>query len=162
MLADGRSEVRLRLSALIGIAAVVAAAPAAVDARALRFSDADGIHVVSVKQLDARLIALSVKTAALPGPANIRILLPASYASNPRRRYPVLYLLHGTSGGAADWTTVGDAEQTTAGRPLIVVMPDIALNYDGGGWCTNWPDGSYKSLSQLPQDAHLLPGDEGE
>ena len=23
-------------------------------------------------------------------------------------------------------------------------MPDIALNFDGGGWCTNWPDGKYK------------------
>jgi S-formylglutathione hydrolase FrmB len=47
-------------------------------------------------------------------------------------------VLHGTSGGAADWTTMGGAEQATAGRPLIVVMPDIALNDDGGGWCTNW------------------------
>src|SRR5581483_7381840 len=57
--------------------------------------------------------------------------------------YPVLYLFHGTSGGASDWTTVGGAEETTAGKPLIVVMPDIALNRDGGGWCTNWPDGAY-------------------
>jgi S-formylglutathione hydrolase FrmB len=55
----------------------------------------------------------------------------------------VLYLLHGTSGGASDWTKMGDAEQTTAGKPLIVVMPDIALNDDGGGWCTSWPDGTY-------------------
>jgi S-formylglutathione hydrolase FrmB len=54
----------------------------------------------------------------------------------------VLYLLHGTSGGADDWTTMGEAEQTTAGRPLIVVMPDIALGRDGGGWCTNWPRGT--------------------
>lgn len=144
MLAHGRSQVRLRLSALIGIAAAIAAVPVAAEARALRFSDADGIHVVSVKRLDARLVALTVKTAALPGPANIRILLPAGYARNSRSRYPVLYLLHGTSGGAADWTTEGAAEQTTAGQPLIVVMPDIALNDDGGGWCTNWPDGMYK------------------
>ena len=50
----------------------------------------------------------------------------------------MLYLLHGTSGGAADWTTMGGAEQTTAGLPLIVVMPDIAIDDDGGGWCTDW------------------------
>ncbi|HWE33078.1 MAG TPA: alpha/beta hydrolase family protein, partial [Solirubrobacteraceae bacterium] len=43
----------------------------------------------------------------------------------------------------SDWTTMGNAEQTTAGRPLIVVMPDISLNGDGGGWCTNWPSGKY-------------------
>jgi hypothetical protein len=53
----------------------------------------------------------------------------------------VLYLLHGSSGGAADWTSHGGAEQTTAGLGLIVVMPDIALRYDGGGWCTNWWNG---------------------
>ena len=100
--------------------------------------------MLSAKRLDARLWALSVHSAALPGPANVRVLLPSGYGAHPRRRYPVLYLLHGTSGGAADWTTMGDAEKTTAGRQLIVVMPDIALNDDGGGWCTNWPDGKYR------------------
>lgn len=108
-----------------------------------RFSDGDGIHVLSVQRLDSRLDALTVSTPALPGPAAVRILLPTGYAEHPDQRYPVLYLLHGTSGGAADWTTDGDAEQITAGRPVIVVMPDIALNDDGGGWCTDWPDGAY-------------------
>lgn len=112
-------------------------------AAALTFRDADGLRVLSVKQLDPRLIELSVKTAALPAPANVRILLPSSYATHSRKHYPVLYLLHGTSGGAADWTKMGDAEKTTAGKELIVVMPDIALGDDGGGWCTTWPDGAY-------------------
>jgi S-formylglutathione hydrolase FrmB len=94
--------------------------------------------VLSQHQIDARLIALTVSTAALPHAANVRILLPADYRSEPSRRYPVLYLLHGTSGGAADWTTLGQAEQTTAGVQMIVVMPDIALSGDGGGWFTNW------------------------
>jgi len=104
--------------------------------------DADGLHILSQRQLDPRLIELSVKTSALPDPAGIRILLPSDYARHPHRRYPVFYLLDGTSGHASDWTTMGGAEQTTAGRELIVVMPDITLNGDGGGWCTNWPDGA--------------------
>jgi len=83
-----------------------------------------------------------VRTTALSGPADIRILLPSGYAAHPRERYPVLYLLHGTSGGAADWTTLGGAQRTTDGRPLIVVMPDIGLDHDGGGWCANWVDGA--------------------
>jgi S-formylglutathione hydrolase FrmB len=106
--------------------------------------DGDGLHLVSFKQLDPRLVAATVRTAALPTPAIIRILLPAGYSAHPHRRYPVFYLLHGTSGYASDWTVRGGAEQTTAGRPLIVVMPDIDLGGDGGGWCTNWPDGMYK------------------
>ena len=76
--------------------------------------DFAGLHITAQKQLDARLLALTVSTRALlgtpgnkavNGPANVRILLPADYASHPHRRYPVLYLIHGTSGGAADWTT---------------------------------------------------------
>ena len=127
------------LALVVGVGAL-AIAPEAL-ARPL-VSDASGLRVISIRRLDARLIAATVSTAALPAPANVRILLPVGYAVHPHRRYPVLYLLHGTSGGAADWTTMGDAEQTTAGRPLIVVMPDIALGGDGGGWCTNWPSGS--------------------
>src|SRR3954447_3695594 len=102
------------------VAAVVLAlaAPAVAHAAAPPLRDAHGLHVLSQKQLDARLVEVKVKTAALPGPATIRILLPAGFA--PRRRYPVFYLLHGTSGGAADWTVSGDAEKTTAHRPLIV------------------------------------------
>jgi S-formylglutathione hydrolase FrmB len=108
------------------------------------FGDGDGLHIVSVRQIDPRLVALVVKTAALPDPANVYILFPPGYASHPRRRYPVLYLLHGTSGTASDWTAMGDAEEVIGGRQLITVMPDIALNDGGGGWCTDWPAGAQR------------------
>ncbi len=119
----------------------VAPAAAARTSAGLVFSDGFGVHVLSSTRLNPRLYALTVSTAALPGPANVRILLPSDYAARPGRRFPVLYLLHGTSGGAADWTTRGHAQRTTAGRQLIVVMPDIALQDNGGGWCTNWFNG---------------------
>ena len=125
-----------RTLGVLGVLGAVALFPSA--AGAVRFRAADGIRVQSTHRLDSRLIALTVRTSALPGPAKVRVLLPRGYASSPHRRYPVLYLLHGTIGGAADWTTQGRAEQITAGRPVIVVMPDIGLNYAGGGWCTNW------------------------
>ncbi len=130
------------VGAALGLALALAlVAPAAAAPAPAALGSADGITVVSQHQLDSRLIALTVSTPALNGTANVRILLPAGYAADPTRRYPVLYLLHGTSGGAADWTTLGGAEQTTAGRPLIVVMPDIAQNDNGGGWCTDWDNG---------------------
>jgi S-formylglutathione hydrolase FrmB len=128
---------RRALGASLAAAALAAvAAPPAVASPS--FHDADGIHVSSARALDGRLVALTLSTAALNGPVDVRILLPSFYAKHRRRRYPVLYLLDGTSGHASDWTTLGGAEQTTAGKPLIVVMPNIDLNGDGGGWCTNW------------------------
>ena len=124
--------------AWLAAAVTLAASP---PAGAVSFHDGHGLQVSAVKRLDPRLISLSVKTQALPGVQNIRILLPTGYQRHPHRRYPVLYLLDGTSGHAADWTRMGQTEQTTAGRPLIVVMPDITLDGNGGGWCSDWPNG---------------------
>src|SRR5207248_8712396 len=88
-----------------------------------------------------RLLALVVQTKALPSPANVYVLLPPDYATKPHKRWPVFYLLHGTSGTASDWVLKGDAQNVIGNRELITVMPDIALNDDGGGWCTDWSDG---------------------
>jgi len=128
----------------VALAAAIAAPASSRAATAPTLRSGSGLHVLSQRRLNSRLLAVSVGTAALPGPANIRILLPAGYAAHPRRHYPVLYLFPGTSGGAADWTTRGEAQASTAGVPLIVVMPDIGLNRNGGGWCTNWPNGAYR------------------
>lgn len=106
------------------------------------FGDAAGLHVLAVKEYDLRDYNISVSTSALGRPVNVRVLLPTGYT--PRRRYPVLYLFHGTSGSASDWIDQGDAERLTAGLPLIVVMPDAGFDDDGGGWCTNWVDTSTK------------------
>jgi S-formylglutathione hydrolase FrmB len=129
----------LAAAGAIGLAMI-----AAPGAGAVTFHNAHGLTVTSVKQLDQRLYSFDVTTKALPKPVDVRVLLPTGYAAHPSRRYPVLYLLDGTSGLASDWTVAGAAEQTTAGRQLIVVMPNIDLNGNGGGWCTDWPNGQQK------------------
>ena len=110
----------------------------AAPAPAQEFGDGPGLDVVRADRLDDRLWEVEVATSALRQPVDIRILLPRDYAEKPRRRYPVLYLFHGTSGGASDWTEKGGAAETTEGLPLIVVMPDAGYDFDGGGWFTNW------------------------
>jgi diacylglycerol O-acyltransferase / trehalose O-mycolyltransferase len=101
-------------------------------------SGARAISVIRHRRLDARLEEWTLRTPALAGPTRVRVLLPAGYARDPARRYPVLYLLHGADSDETSWTRFGAAEATTAGAPLIVVMPD------GGrqGWYTNWYRGS--------------------
>ena len=37
---------------------------------------------------------------------------------------------------------MGDAQQVIGNREMITVMPDIAINDGGGGWCTDWPNGA--------------------
>jgi S-formylglutathione hydrolase FrmB len=138
-----RSEALLVGSLLVtgvGLAAPVAASIAPPSRTAVSFHDADGIHVVAARHLGGRQYNVSVQSKALGQAVNVRILLPSGYTANPERRWPVLYLFHGTSGRASDWVTQGDAKQTTAGRPLITVMPDAGFDGDGGGWFTNWVD----------------------
>ncbi|MGH3388514.1 MAG: alpha/beta hydrolase [Actinomadura sp.] len=123
---------RLLLPALLGtLLTVLTGAPArAADARALR--------VTGSTRLTERLWDLTMDTPALDFPVQVRILLPDGYDERPRRRYPVLYLLHGSFDTAASWTDKGDAERLTAGLPLIVVMPATAGKGDAGGWASDW------------------------
>jgi diacylglycerol O-acyltransferase / trehalose O-mycolyltransferase len=115
---------RALLLALLALAA--GAAPA---------SAADhGITVTASRALSPRLTDLTMTTAALAAPTHVRILVPAGYDANPARRYPVLYLLHGSYDDYRSWTDKGAAEKITAGLDAIVVMPDNG----NGGWYTDW------------------------
>jgi enterochelin esterase-like enzyme len=59
------------------------------------------------------------------------VYTPPDYGRNPRARYPVLYLLHGSGDSEMDWTSVGKIHiiadnLIAAGRakPMILVMPN--------------------------------------
>jgi S-formylglutathione hydrolase FrmB len=95
--------------------------------------------LLDTQQLSPRLQELTLRTPDLAEPTKVRVLLPDGYASHRKRRYPVLYLLHGAAGSQASWTVQGDAEALTARLPLIVVMPDGGI----GGFYSDWfNDGS--------------------
>ena len=128
-----------RIAATCVAAGALTLAPAA---GAVEFHDVAGLLVVSVEEVKPRLLAIAGTTKALPRPINIYVLLPPDYASKPKKRWPVFYLLHGTSGTASDWTVKGDAQRVIGDRELITVMPDIALDNGGGGWCSDWPNGA--------------------
>jgi S-formylglutathione hydrolase FrmB len=60
------------------------------------------------------------------------VYLPAGYAADPARRYPVIYMLHGLGGNETMWAGVGKLAATADQLHLqaIVVMPDG----DAGFW----------------------------
>lgn len=75
--------------------------------------------------------SITVRSPALGGyPDQVTVVLPPGYASHPRQRYPVLYLLHGFPGTPAGFLNIGqagtvEATLVAAGRmkPLILVIP---------------------------------------
>lgn len=118
----------MRRIALVALAAFAAtAAPAA----------ANPLRLLATTRLDPRLEQLAFRTPAVTGTTYVRVLLPAGYATHPRRRYPILYLLHGAIDNYTSWTVKGDAEQLTAPYQMIVVMPDSGPTGD----YTNWYNG---------------------
>jgi enterochelin esterase-like enzyme len=106
-------------------------------------------------------------------PGRLYVYLPPGYddPANAGRRYPVVYLLHGYPGRAADWFTAGQAGTAMdllVSRhlvpPMILASPDAAagrglydsecLNAVGGpaedtfltGTVVSWVDGHYRTI----------------
>ena len=134
----------IRARALVAVAAVLGSLAAPVltsvaEAAPPTFHAAAGLSVVSATAHGSRTWKVVVRTSALSEPVHVDVLLPAGY-DDSTASYPVLYLFHGTSGGADDWINTGNAVAATAPYPLIVVMPDAGYDRDGGGWFTNWVD----------------------
>ena len=68
-----------------------------------------------------------------------QVYLPPSYGSEPARRYPVAYYLHGATGDESNWVALGhidrvmDSLVAAGGAEMILVMPD-----GDDGWYTTW------------------------
>jgi diacylglycerol O-acyltransferase/trehalose O-mycolyltransferase len=101
-----------RLASIPVFALIVAFLPAA---------PADALVVEGAQRLEPRLLEFTLSTPALTEPTHVRVLLPDDYRRD-KRRYAVLYLLHGANGYYGSWTKT--ALNLTKRLPLIVVTPD--------------------------------------
>lgn len=86
------------------------------------------------------------------GPSRVRVLLPPAYRTS-KRRYPVLYLLHGAQGSADSWLVYSDLVSFTASQPerrqAVVVMPDTTVN---SGIDLDWADGTHHWETYVARD----------
>lgn len=64
------------------------------------------------------------------GPRSVVVYTPPGYEQNPKKKYPVLYLLHGTTDTEETWTKVGRANVILDNliaegnaQPMLIVMP---------------------------------------
>ena len=82
---------------------------------------------------------------------DVLVVLPPSYARSPRRRYPVLYFLHGF-GLTGDWfsafmhvpeTMLAASRQ---GHEFIVVLPDTDTKFGGSMYSSSPTTGDFESF----------------
>lgn len=72
-----------------------------------------------------------LRTAVINGETRqVFVYTPPGYEKNPKQRYPVLYLLHGSGDTAESWTQVGATNlildnliAEKKAKPMIVIMP---------------------------------------
>jgi len=78
------------------------------------------------------------------------VFLPPSYEKDKKRRYPVVYALHGYSIGAEQWTHEIHVPQTIEGavakgsREMIVVLPDSKTIYNGSMYSSSATTGDFE------------------
>ncbi|WP_029114304.1 alpha/beta hydrolase-fold protein [Mycobacterium sp. URHB0044] len=132
----GDASLYPQLAAVNGITDPAAINPGQELVAYLGRSDGFGLTIVDRNENDPRLWYYRFQTSAIGWNPGVNVLLPDDYRTSGRT-YPVLYMLHG---GAADFRQFDflGIRQLTAGKPIIVVMPD------GGqaGWYSN-PVGSF-------------------
>jgi enterochelin esterase-like enzyme len=78
------------------------------------------------------------------GPTQALVYLPPQYFSSPTRRFPVVYLIHGSPGVPADWLRGGGAARAASwlaatGRPMIVVVPRMSRGWLDDSECVDSP-----------------------
>ena len=92
----------------------------------------------------------AVVQLALPGPASgfgtpsSYIYLPPQYFTEPTRRFPVVYLIHGSPGGPIDWFRSARAAEAGAqaarqGTPVIIVAPKASRSWTDDSECVDSP-----------------------
>ena len=99
----------------------------------------------------AEIRSVRIASSAMGGKWPGLVVLPASYAREPDRRFPVLYLLHGASGEHTSWVANTPLakllENESKTRDVIVVCP----NGRGCGW---YVDSPHKRNSNV--ETHLV------
>ena len=79
------------------------------------------------------------------------VFLPPGYAKDKRRRYPVVYALHGYSIGAEQWTKEIHVPQTIEGafalgaKEMIVVVPDSKTLHNGSMYSSSATVGDFEN-----------------
>lgn len=96
----------------------------------------------------------------------VSIYLPPGYDSSPRRRYPVLYLLHGYTDSDGRWfglegkhfvhvPTAMDKAWAAGAAPMIIVMPNAYTRYQGSMYSSSATTGDWEAFVARDLVAHV-------
>ena len=93
-----------------------------------------GAYVASSNRVDSRTLDLSISSQNVEGSRrSVRLLLPPGWSQTASRTWPALYFLHGGGDDYRSWSDKTDLKAFSAGKDVIVVLPDTS-------WCSAYSD----------------------
>ena len=111
-----------------------------------------GARAVTVQHIKVHAPTIEGNLEGESADRDVMVVLPPSYASAPKRRYPVVYALHGYSIGAEQWTHEIHVPQTIEGafakgaREMIVVFPDSKTIHNGSMYSSSATTGDFETF----------------
>ncbi|HMQ06274.1 MAG TPA: alpha/beta hydrolase-fold protein [Saprospiraceae bacterium] len=92
-----------------------------------------------------------------PAERDVTVYLPPSYLSNPGKRYPVLYMLHGFTDSDSQWfgwenhwinlhTVINQSLSEGLSREMIVVMPNAYNRFKGSMYASSVTIGDWETF----------------
>ncbi len=109
-----------------------------------------GAKSVAVERIEIHGAALEGNLEGNAVDREVLVFLPPSYRSEPERRYPVVYALHGYSIGAQQWSQEIHVPQTIEGafalgaQEMIVVLPDSKTVHNGSMYSSSVTTGDFE------------------
>lgn len=140
------------LGALGALAILSAGVPACAQVATNAPAPVQGALPVSVERIKVHSPAIMGNLEGETADRDVLVVLPPGYAKNPRKRYPVLYALHGYSIGAEQWTKEIHVPQTIEGgfakgaREMIVVFPDSKTVHNGSMYSSSVTTGDFETF----------------
>lgn len=109
-----------------------------------------GAKPVIVEHVKIHSAALAGNLEGEPADRDVIVFLPPDYYKDKKRRYPVVYALHGFFIAAEQWTHEIHVPQTIEGafakgaRPMIVVLPNSHTGYGGSMYSSSIATGDFE------------------
>lgn len=110
----------------------------------------------TVERIEVRGQSLEGNLSNDPAVRDVAVYLPPSYAAEPERRYPVVYMLHGFTDSVEKWwfdenhwITLNEVVDRSLDRDdtqeMIVVMPDAHTRFFGSFYSNSVTTGDWES-----------------
>jgi enterochelin esterase-like enzyme len=111
-----------------------------------------GAKPVTIERITVHSPAIEGNLEGNSADRAVLVVLPPSYRADAKRRYPVVYALHGYSIGAEQWVGEIHVPQTIEGafakgaREMIVVLPDSKTAHNGSFYSSSVTVGDFENF----------------